>query len=238
MHFTEYILLFLTAIVGGSLYLVTKRTNLKNLKLALAFSGAYLFSISIVHLIPGLYNGSGENVGLYILAGFFLQLILEYFSRGIEHGHIHVHKEANPSIPFSLMIGLCVHSFLEGMPLTSEMGHGQHHSSLLAGIILHHMPVAFALVAMLSESGIKMGKVMSMLIIFALMTPLGAWFSNLLEHTDILDIRSYYHNIMGIVIGIFLHISTTILFETGSDHKYNRSKILVILCGAALAVFA
>jgi len=238
LHLTEYILLFATALAGGALYLVTRRTNLKNLKLALAFSGSYLFSISIVHLIPNLYQGTGNDVGLYILGGFFLQLILEYFSRGIEHGHIHVHKQSHPTIPFSLMTGLCVHSFLEGMPLTSQLGHGQHHGSLLAGIILHHMPVAFALVAMLSESGIRIGKVMAMLLLFAAMTPLGAWCSSILEQTDILDIRLYYHNIMGIVIGIFLHISTTILFETGSDHKYNRSKILVILCGAALAVFA
>jgi zinc transporter ZupT len=238
LHLTEYILLFATALGGGLLYLATRKTNLKNLKLALAFSGAYLFSISIVHLIPSLYQGSGQNVGFYILGGFFLQLILEYFSRGIEHGHIHVHPHPNPSVPYSLMIGLCVHSFLEGMPLSAHVGHGQHHSSLLAGIILHHMPVAFALVAMLSESGIRLRKVILMLSVFAVMTPLGAWCSGLLEHTEILDIRSYYHNIMGIVIGIFLHISTTILFETGSDHKYNRSKILVILCGAALAVFA
>ena len=226
----------MTSLGGGLFYFLTKSTNHNYLKLSLAFSGAYLFSVSIVHLIPATYQSGGITVGYYILGGFFLQLILEYFSEGIEHGHIHIHQSKNPTIPISLMLGLCIHSFMEGMPLSSHFDHQHHHESFFRGIVLHHIPVAFALTSMLAGSGLKNRTVVVLLLIFSLMTPSGAWFSSILGDLDLFNIQNYYPNIMGIVVGIFLHISTTILFETGSDHKYNRNKILVIILGATAAL--
>jgi hypothetical protein len=40
---------------------------------------------------------------------------------------------------------------------------------------------------------------------------------------------------MGLVAGIFLHVSTTILFENQKDHKFNAEKLAVVLLGTALA---
>ncbi len=232
----EYIILFTSSFIGGMLFFVTGATNNKYLKLTLAFSGSYLFAISVVHLIPDLYLVGGSDAGYFILIGFFLQLILEYFSRGIEHGHVHIEKGGHAQLPVSVMVGLCIHSFLEGMPLSSHFAHDHQHTSFLFGIILHHIPVAFALTSMLYLSGVKRSVTITMLILFSLMTPAGAWFSNIIGNSASLELSEHYSKIMGIVIGIFLHISTTILFETGSDHKYNRNKILFIIIGAAIAL--
>ena len=81
------------------------------MKLLIAFSGAYLFAITVLHLIPEIYhtNTDGIYIGLFILIGFFLQIILEHFSQGIEHGHEHEHLHG--SVPVSMMIGLCIHAF-------------------------------------------------------------------------------------------------------------------------------
>jgi len=43
--------------------------------------------------------------------------------------------------------------------------------------------------------------------------------------------------ITGAVIGVLLHISTTILFEAGENHKYNATKLLMIVLGFVLAFF-
>jgi hypothetical protein len=40
---------------------------------------------------------------------------------------------------------------------------------------------------------------------------------------------------LGIVIGIFLHISTTIMFESSNNHKYNFAKMASILLGSIVA---
>jgi uncharacterized membrane protein YadS len=41
---------------------------------------------------------------------------------------------------------------------------------------------------------------------------------------------------MATVIGIFLHISTTILFESNVDHRFNFYKMIAIIIGAGIAV--
>ena len=171
MNTIQYLLLFGCVFGAGACFFIFKKTNPNYLKLSLAFTGGYLFAISLVHLIPGVYASGTANIGYFILAGFFLQLILEFFSQGIEHGHIHVHAHHNNTFPFAMMSGLCIHSFLEGMPLSGYYTAGDHQDSLLTGILLHHLPVAFALVSMLSASGLSRTVSLVNLAIFALMAP-------------------------------------------------------------------
>jgi zinc transporter ZupT len=236
MTIFEGTIMFVTVFVAGLLFFIFKKSNPMYLKLSLAFTGAYLFAISMVHLIPGVFNSGVEHIGYYILGGFFIQLILEYISEGIEHGHIHIHAHYNKTFPLAMMAGLCIHSFLEGMPLSGHFDDHDHNHSLLTGIVLHHLPVAFALVSMLTQSGIGKRMTIINLAIFAIMAPAGATFSSLLSVTEMLNISNYFNQIMGVVIGIFLHISTTILFESGSDHRFNLYKLVVIILGAGLAM--
>jgi hypothetical protein len=42
--------------------------------------------------------------------------------------------------------------------------------------------------------------------------------------------------LMAIVVGIFLYISTTILFEINKDHKFNAVKLISIMVGFAVAI--
>lgn len=237
MTITEGIFMVLAVFAAGILFFQFRSLDKQYLKLSLAFTGAYLFAISILHLIPGVYNSGVSHIGYFILAGFFIQLILEYISEGIEHGHIHVHNHHHgKAFPFAMMAGLCIHSFLEGMPLAGNFDDHDHSHSLLAGIVLHHLPVAFALVSMLTQSGV--GKIWTLinLAIFAVMAPAGALLTTLIGHSELMNISQYFNQIMGVVIGIFLHISTTILFESGSDHRFNLYKLIVIILGASLAI--
>ena len=68
------------------------------------------------------------------------------------------------------------------------------------------------------------------LAVFALMAPMGA----LIGSHPKLEHQAPY--LLALVIGIFMHVSTTILFESGEDHHYNRRKAIAILLGVALAV--
>ncbi len=236
MSFFAYFLLWFTIVASGTSVFFFARIKPVVLKLLLAFSGAYLFALCVLHLIPEVYSTPSGNIGIYILIGFFLQIILEIFSEGIEHGHIHVHKHQHNAFPFALMIGLCVHSFLEGMPLVQHFSDEKVRNSLLTGIILHHIPVAIALTSMLLDSGIKKGSALFYLVLFACMAPLGAGTSTLISGNSIISMSSYFDKIMAIVIGIFLHISTTILFETSEQHRFNYYKLITILLGAGLAI--
>ena len=232
-----YILLFLSVIISGSSVLLINVSS-KNLKLILSFSGAYLFAISVLHLIPEIYLSNTPNVGIYILIGFFAQLLLEFFSEGIEHGHIHIHSHghAHAAFPFAMMIGLSIHSFLEGMPLANI--NTNSHSFLLTGIVMHNIPIAIALMTMLIQSHISKTKALLLLIVFASITPLGTFTSYAIGQNIIFNFSVYFDRIMAVVVGIFLHISTTILFESSENHRFNFIKFLVILLGAGFALLS
>lgn len=227
-------ILFFSAFISGMAVFFVKRDNTNYLKLILSFSGAYLFAITVLHLIPHVYHAnttSPEVIGLYILGGFIFQLLLEQFSQGIEHGHIHHHE--NAGFPLGIMISLCLHAFLEGMPLVS----GQQ-SKLVFGIAIHHIPAAFALGSLLLSSTVKKQTIITMLVIFAAMTPLGFITSSMLSQGEIGNISQHFDKIMAVVIGIFLHISTTILFESGSadHHKFNKKKMAAVFLGLAVSL--
>jgi len=231
MEFWKLLVLFLCAFLGGLSIFLVKSDKSQLLKLILAFSGAYLFAITVLHLIPDAYSGSDHaEIGIFILIGFLLQVFLEQFSEGVEHGHIHKHGEGH-SFPYGIMISLCLHAFLEGMPLAADQ-----HNALIFGISLHHIPAAFALSSILLQNNFKFRGIVVYLGIFALMAPLGFLLSYGISNGSIGGIELYFNKMMGIVIGIFLHISTTILFESSVDHKVSKRKMIAVLLGISIAV--
>lgn len=231
MEFWKLAILFLSAFMGGAAIFLVKSDKSQLLKLILSFSGAYLFAITVLHLIPDAYHGADhEDIGIFILLGFLLQIFLEQFSEGVEHGHIHKHNE-NKVFPFGIMISLCLHAFLEGMPLAKDQ-----HNALIFGISLHHIPAAFALGSILMQNHVKKGNILFHISLFAVMAPLGFLVSYGISNGSIGGIENYFNKIMGIVIGIFLHISTTILFESSVDHKVSKRKMISVLCGIAIAL--
>ncbi len=231
------IVLFSSAFFSGLLVLVLKVNLTKNLKLLISFSGAFLLAICVLHLIPEIFTNYTEKVGLFILIGFLLQLLLEFFSNGIEHGHIHVHKKKLIAFPYSIFISLCIHSFVEGMALISgDHSHSHIHSadqSLLIGIIVHKIPIAIVLCTMLIAEKLSKRTFIIALAIFSLSSPLGFF----LASNDILPFIENQSLILALAVGIFLHISTTILFESSDGHKFDLKKFVIIIIGFALAIF-
>jgi hypothetical protein len=68
------------------------------------------------------------------------------------------------------------------------------------------------------------------------MAPLGAFTSTMLGEGRAAILSEYYPQFMALVIGIFLHISTTILFESTEDHRFNYLRMGVIVAGVLTAI--
>src|SRR5690606_31885111 len=221
----NYLLPILAVLAGYIFVVVSKFNKPHNLKLFLAFSGAFLLSITVFTLLPELYHHNTEkHIGVYIMIGILLQVFLEFFSKGAEHCHMH-HDEKLKTFPWLLFISLSIHSILEGIPI-------HNHSSLLWGIIIHKIPVAIILSTFFLKADISRTKSSLFLILFALMTPLGSY----IAHTFAF-IKDYYFEISAVVVGIFLHISTVILFESSEGHRFNFRKLAVIILGTLCAYF-
>jgi zinc transporter ZupT len=233
--------LIASVFLGGALVMwLQQNQNIQLIKLLLAFSGGFLLSIAFIHFIPELYEHSHTEIGIYILVGFLIQLVLEFFSGGIEHGHIHNHGKVR--VPVTLLAALSFHALLEGIPLGNQIAgvpiatahhHGNDHS-LFLGILFHRLPVAIALMSLLSSA--KLGNLKSWfyLSLFAITTPLGVLIG--LNSEALLE-GFNFDIILAIVVGMFLHISTTIIFETSENHKFNFVKLIAIFVGCAIAFF-
>lgn len=242
--FSLTILLALPIIIIGLLFLSIK-IEAKNLRFLLAFSAAYLFAISVTHLLPECYEGANvQKVGLFIIIGFFVQIIIDSFSSGIEHGHIHSHSDTcKKHLPTGMITGLFLHSLLEGLPIyqsgqlaPNAGAYLTTQQSLIFGITLHNIPIAIAFVTLLLEHQASKTQTILLLLLFSLMAPLGCFISYMLSSFGVQNYDGFLKLSFGVVIGIFLHISTAIMFETGENHRYNFAKIASMITGVLLAI--
>ena len=212
------------AVALGILIVVfTKNRNQRNTKLLLSFSGAFLLAITLFELLPEVYHHlEAKLTGILIMCGIVMQLFLESLSKGAEHGHLHVHKHDN-RFPWLLFISLCIHSFLEGFPI-------HQHNDMVYGVLVHKIPIAMLITGFLLDSKFTKLQVVSFLLVFAIMTPLGTIISN-----NVSSISDYSDYINAFVIGIFFHIATIILFESSEGHKFNIAKLTTIILAVGLA---
>jgi zinc transporter ZupT len=219
----KYLFPIYAVILGFIIAKIAKEKKVNNIKLLLAFSGAFLLSLTVFDLLPEVYEHlEAKLTGLFIMIGILVQIFLEFFSKGAEHGHVHIHKNSK-IFPWLLFISLCLHSFLEGFPI-------HQHNDMVYGVLIHKIPIAILITTYLLQSNFKTFQIIIFLTVFGAMTPLGTVISN---NVDM--VSGYLNYINAVVIGIFLHISTTILFESSEGHKFNLTKILVIIVAISIA---
>ncbi len=233
------LILFLAAFIPGYIILRMQKPLKIDLKYMLVFAGAFIFSITIVHLLPELLTSSSDprKIGVFVLVGFFMQIFIDFTTSGVEHGHLHEHHHHGGLSPIMLMFGLCMHALMDGSILVHPGNHetGQHLSGLLIGIVLHKIPASIALMSVL-RSMIKNQKLLIIfLLIFSLASPAGLVLSELLGKFELLG-KEGFLILFAIVSGNFLHISTTIYFESSPDHSFHKKKIFISLIGALLAI--
>ena len=231
----DYLMLLSSIVLGALSVFLFKLYEPRHVKLLNAFTGAYLLSLTLLHLLPELYhsqNGTADlRIGLIILAGFFAQVGLDVISMGVEHGHAH---PLHGRMPVGILSGLCLHALVEAMALGNARTHYDPASRqlLLWSIVLHNFPVSIALLGMLLQSGMRRGTALALLGLFAAMAPLGLSIS---AHTAL---AAYTRELMAFVIGIFMHISTTILFESSDIHRVHLAKLAAIIIGTTLGILS
>ena len=233
----DYIILLSSIALGAGSVFLFRLDKPRAIKVLNAFTGAYLLSLTFLHLLPELYHDAGGtavahvHIGALILAGFFVQLALDFVSRGVEHGHAH---HVPGRLPMGILAGLCLHALVEAMALGNVHTHHDPASRklLLWSIVVHNYPVSIALLGLLLQSGLSRSRALALLAVFAAMAPAGMFLS---AHSALANCS---RELMAIVIGIFMHISTTILFESSDMHRINLQKLGAIIAGTTLGVLS
>lgn len=231
------ILLLLAPLLGGVLSWYLRGGRHAQVKIFLSFSGAYLFTVSVTSLMPEVYHHGNPYTGLLVLSGFLFQILLEQFTKGVEHGHLHHHHGTGFKPVVQVFIGMSLHAFLEGMPIGDHEFIAKGISQkLLPGTCLHEIPAAFALGSVLLSTGFKGISFWSIIIPYAFMLPSGALISGMLNTGNM---EQWVHQwLLPFVIGAFLHISTTILYENSENHTYKRIRLIAVLAGVLVATIS
>ncbi|MFN3529758.1 MAG: ZIP family metal transporter [Bacteroidia bacterium] len=250
MSWLSLSLLLLSPLLGGLLVLLVTDRYSRQLKLLLTFCGGFLFATAVLHLLPEVFETNHHYEGLLILVGFFLQMLLEKFSEGIEHGHLHLdghhghdHGQHDHShyhrhgLSYGLLISLSIHSLVEGIPLNGTFSIDQAfwQNPLLLGVIIHKFPSAFALMTVLRQSVLQKSKQLWMLGLFIVMTPLGVFLGHIILQSNTAHMDEVFHVMLALATGSFLQIATTILFESTANHQFSAKHILLAFAGAVLA---
>ena len=218
-----YWLPVLAVLLGYALVVLLKLKKNLGVALLLAFSGSFLVAITVFELLPEVYARSdAKSIGLFIMFGIVLQIFLVFFSKGAEHGHLHFDEEKT-IFPWLLFLSLALHAFIEGIPIAEN-------KPILYAILVHKLPVALILGIFLVNSRLKKWQELAFILGFSLMTPIGTY---LATHYPLLE--ENFIPLTAIVIGVFLHISTVILFESSKGHSFNLRKLLVIVLGLLAA---
>ena len=219
------LLLILSVLIGVFLgkFFGDREKFAKNL---LIVSAGFLITICLNEVFPQIYSGSEHHIGLWVIGGVLLQMLLENLTKGFEHGHFHHHTDEKNILPLALMIGLFVHAFLEGIPLANET---EVLSPYLTGILVHNIPISFILGAFLVKNKKFSTSAFLIIALFALASPLGLILGKYFSP----DLKIYFLALVG---GIFLHISSVIIFERNKNHNVDWQKIGLVALGVLLAM--
>ncbi len=230
------ILLFFITVIGGTMPLWRKATATRDLKPFLAFSGAFLLGVTLLHLAPENFEMMGRKAGVLMLIGFFLQQIFQRLTHGMEHGHSHTGDHHHNHAYMPILLGLSLHAFTEGLPLGIVYVDNATLPSLYAAVAFHKLPEALLLATMVLSSTNNRSTAIWISILFAMVTPLASLLSYYIG-TSFVGAGKIVEYIIPIVAGSFIHIATTIFFESGtSSHEMNYKKWLAILLGLGFAL--
>lgn len=224
------ILLLSGAAIAAYLFKNPNRNVLNNL---LSLSGAFLFGVLILELMPDVFTVGTRLPGLFFILGFFLQTGMDYWTSGIEHGHIHVPKSPKPAFMISLFIGLGIHAIMDGLPFAGVGDPLHSHDTVFMAILLHKFVEGFTIFIVLGMMSFPVPKTWWYIVLFSLITPLG-----MLVFDSIPSLHTYFHYVLAFAGGSLLHVSVTILFEAENIHHHGMPvrKLVSILIGLALAV--
>jgi len=106
----------------------------------------------------------------------------------------------------------------------------REHKNLILGVVIHKIPIAILIATYLLKSKLDKSKVIVFILVFTIMTPLGSLIGGSLNISS-----KIIQSVNAIVIGMFFHISTIILFESREDHNFNINKILIVISAVVLA---
>jgi len=214
----------ISAIAGAGVLFFIKLDHRKLCAL-ISFSAGALMSAALFALLPESYNSLGIiELAASALSGYLLFFLISKYYSHVCPACAASHFDERTTHKFSeivltLLTALSIHSFLDGVAITSGNinGHVQDES-IFAAIAVHKFPEGLALAALMFSSNYTKSKILLYVILVELITVLGAVSGLLFLEGNISPV------IMGIVMahvaGGFIYLAVhAVLGEMFKHHK-------------------
>jgi ZIP family zinc transporter/zinc and cadmium transporter len=233
-------ILALISAVAGALLIFSIKLNHEKLCVLISFAAGALFSAALFTLLP---ESSGYLGWFEILiaafSGYMLfWLISRYFSHvcpacSASHFDEQTTKKFS-EIVLTLLTALSIHSFLDGVALTSGMEHQHQNQSVFIAVLTHKFPEGLALAALMISSGYTKSKIITYVILVELLTIAGA-VTGYYFFRDIVS-PAVISGVMAHIAGGFVYLALhAVLGEMLRNHKnlvifsFSGGLLLIIL---------
>ena len=226
-----------TVALLGALPPIFKEWSDRQLHSFIAFGAGVFLGAIFLHLLPdALEIVSDVPASSMVLFGFLAILLIEkiiFDSHRIKCGSDCDHR--HEVIGIIALIGLSVHSLTAGFGLGVGMIEPELGLIIFIAIIAHKATAAFSLATIFKLAGYSRKRNLSLILLFSLMTPLGA----LISLPFIESLRDVSLAIpTGITAGTFLYVVTIdLLPEAFHDNENKIARFVWLLLGVLLMYF-
>ena len=236
--------LFFYSLVGGvfsligGLALLWKPSLTKRLiPILISFGAGAFLAAAFIDVLPEALEMTAEPhpILLAALAGFMLFFMIErYLMRFHSDSSGHDHDEHTESLPFLLILGDCIHNFLDGIVIAlAYMANPGIGLSAALAIAAHEVPQEIADFSLLLHLGWRRRDVVVVNLLQSLLTIPGVAVGMLIGHV----LEPQLPLLLGGTAGIFLYIAASDLVPTlhhQSGHKHFARAVLPMIASIAL----
>jgi len=236
--FAYLLIIVLISVLGGLLPLYRRRWSDKGLSLLLGFGGGVLLGASFFYMWPEVTNEIGGRMGgVSVLLGFLLMLLLEKFI--LVHPCEETEFECDfHTVGIAAFIGISFHSLLDGIAFGSSSTLPYLGSIVFTALLFHKVPEGISLASILLMGGYGRRRIVYLILVSALMTPIGA----LLSFFGLKALNGKAIAIafaIGVSAGVFLAIATSDLLPQAHRNSNHRLATLsCVLLGVLVIIFS
>lgn len=230
----------LSALVGAIIIFLIKLDH-KKLCGLISFSAGGLFGAAVFSLIPeSLHTLNTLEIILGISSGYLLFFFLTKYYSNVCPACSATHFDERTAKRFTeivraLLVALSIHSFLDGVAVSTYLINSQNsHSSIFFAVLFHKLPEGLALASLMFSANYSKKKIIAYVFMVEIVTVLGALAGNTLLE---LSFSQYLINaVMVHIAGGFIFLAShAVLGEMLKDHK--KLVVTTFLAGLILIFF-
>lgn len=217
----------LATLVGGLAVVRLLQGRASVMRLISGLAAGYLLSFTLVRMIPeAMEQPGGETNAWWVLGGYLLVHVLEHGITLHFHYGEETHTDGGPLGGILALVGLSLHSLMDGMALAAAMStHSGLGALMFMGILLHRVPEGATIASIFLARGFGSRAAVGAAGVLALASLIGA--SGL----------GFFHApigpVLGLSAGLALYVASSDLLPEVQKESGMRST-LALLAGLAL----